>query len=409
MSEGDRVELAAGAPAGGAPIDGVQLEAPAPVEADTVMPDAAPIDGAQSEAPAPAEAASVEDAHPSQLASWQQTQEAAHDEPIFKDEYFRKKPKKHGREWKIVDSPAMFVPVADTHAHLDMLAEPALALARAAVHKVGFVEAMVDPAEDPATTFDRLDEWRLQAEVLMRSMSTRICGQGHNSLPRTRIAVGVHPHKAEQWDSQLEALLLRLMHDPRVSAVGEIGLDYHYDYSPRETQRSVFERQVRLAQEAELPVILHVREAFDDAFDIMQGVGWNDAGVLLHCYTSDEREIGRWADAGCYVAFGGAFTFKKLEGVRAAAREVPRNRLLTETDAPFMTPEPFRGATCEPAHVIFTAERMFNSLERDDAPGEVVFSGESDAQRRAFFTQTYQNAVALLDRPPTKWQGSEGA
>lgn len=346
---------------------------------------------------------------PEQKASWQQTQEAAQAEPVFKDEYFRKKPKKHGREWKIVDSPAMFVPVADTHAHLDMLAEPALALARAAVHKVGFVEAMVDPAEDPTTTFEKLDEWRLQAEVLMRSMSTRICGQGHNSLPRTRIAVGVHPHKAEQYDSELEALLLRLMHDPRVSAVGEIGLDYHYDYSPRDVQRSVFERQVRLAQEAEMPVILHVREAFDDAFDIMQGCGWNDAGVLLHCYTSDESEIGRWSDAGCYVAFGGAFTFKKLEGVRAAAREVPRDRLLTETDAPFMTPEPFRGASCEPAHVIFTAERMFNFLERDDAPGDVVFSGESDEQRRAFFTQTYQNAVALLDRPPTNWQDVKGA
>lgn len=336
--------------------------------------------------------------------SWEQTQENAQAEPVFKDEYFRKKPKKHGREWKIVDSPTMFVPVADTHAHLDMLADPALALARAAVHKVGFIEAMVDPAEDPSTTFDDLAEWRMQAEVLMRSMSTRICGQGHNSLPKVRIAVGVHPHKAKEWNAELEELQLRLMHDPRVSAVGEIGLDYHYDYSPRDVQVDVFEKQVRLAQAAGLPVVLHVREAFDDAFEVMELVGWNDAGVLLHCYTSDEAEVARWVDAGCHIAFGGAFTFKKLDGVRAAARAVPQDRLLMETDSPFMTPEPFRGAACEPAHVVFTAERMFSFLERDDAPGDVVFSGESDAQRRAFFTQTYENAVTLLDRQPTSWQ-----
>ena len=379
--------------------------------------------------------------------SWKQTQENALTEPIFRDEYFRKKPKKSGREWRIVDAPEMFVPIADTHAHLQMLADPALAIARSAVHKVRFIETMVDPAEPFASqeveseeddrieavssgnapavtdvfsrddhtsapiltdtgipTFDLLPGWRLEAEVLMRSMSTRICGQGHNSLPGIRIAVGVHPHNASKWSIGLEEFVIGLLHDRRVSAVGEIGLDYHYDYSPRDAQKDVFAVQLELAKQAGLPVILHVREAFDDAFEMMERTGWNDAGVLLHCYTSDSREIERWVKAGCYVAFGGAFTFKKSDELRKAAFEVPRDRLLTETDAPFMTPEPFRGIACEPGHVVFTAERMFNYLERDDAKSEVIFSDESDAKRRAFLTQTYENAIGLLDRPPTSWQ-----
>lgn len=329
--------------------------------------------------------------------------EAAREEPVFEDEYFRKKPKKHGREWTIVDAPETFVPVADTHAHLDMLPDPGLALARAAVHKVGFIETMVDPAND-IRAFDELDAWRLRGEVMMRHMATRICGQGHNTLPKTRIAVGVHPHEAKNFDEQEEAKLTRLLHDPRVSAVGEIGLDYHYDLSPRDVQREVFRAQVRIAREAGLPVILHVREAFDDAFETMDDEGWPEAGTLLHCYTSDGGEIARWVEAGCYIAFGGAFTFKKLADVREAAKAVPLDRLLTETDAPFMTPEPFRGMTCEPAHVVFTAERLYNYLQRDDAAAEVVYSDESDAARRAFFTQTFDNALRLLDQPPTDWQ-----
>ena len=335
--------------------------------------------------------------------TWRQTQESAMSEPVFEDEYFRKKPKKHGRDWPIVNAPEMFVPVADTHAHLDMLPDPGLALARAGVHKVGFLETMVDPVND-TSTFEKLPEWKLRGEVMMRHMSTRICGQGHNSLPKIRIAVGAHPHVAKSFDDAEEAKLVGLLHDERVSAVGEIGLDYHYDYSPRSVQQDVFRRQVRIAKEAGLPVILHVREAFDDAYTIMQSEGWPEAGTLLHCYTHDAEEIGRWTDAGCYVAFGGAFTFKKLSDIREAAKLVPMDRILTETDAPFMTPEPFRGTTCEPAHVIFTAERMYNYLMRDDAPPAVVYTGEEDDARRAFFTQTFQNALRILDQPPTDWQ-----
>lgn len=322
------------------------------------------------------------------------------DAPAFVDEYFRKKPKKHGREWKVVTAPCHLTPIADTHAHLDMLSDPALALARAGAHDVRFVEAMVDPlSEAGAAAFDQLPAWQHQAELYIRQMSTRICGQGWHPAPKVRIAVGVHPHEAKAWDARTRAEMLRLLHDERVSALGEIGLDYHYDHSPREVQRSVFAEQVQMAATAGLPTILHVREAFDDAFAIMEEIGFSDAGVLLHCYTSDEREIGRWVEAGCFVAFGGAFTFKKLESIRQAAALVPRDRLLLETDAPFMTPEPLRGTECEPAHVIWTAQRLVDYLLPQASPEE----------RQELLERTYRNALGLLDREPTSWQRAEHA
>ncbi|WP_165060395.1 TatD family hydrolase [Adlercreutzia sp. ZJ154] len=319
----------------------------------------------------------------------------SNEEPEFIDEYFRKKPKKHGREWKVVDAPYLFAPVADTHVHLDMLRNPALALARAGVHNVQFVEAVVDPlGSEGEITFSDLDGWIQQAQLYIRQMSTRICGQGWHSVPRVRISVGVHPHVAKDWCSAARANILTKLCDKRVSAVGEIGLDYHYDYSPRDVQRSVFAEQVQIANEAHLPVILHIREAFDDAYSIMQEIGWASAGTLLHCYTSDAQEIVRWVEAGCYVAFGGAFTFKKLDQIRQAAKLVPSDKLLLETDAPFMTPEPFRGIECEPAHTIWTAERVM----------EEVIPNSTDAQRRELLERIFENSTDLLDREPTEWQ-----
>lgn len=319
------------------------------------------------------------------------------DQPRFVDEYFRKKPKKHGREWPVVDAPVLFAPTADTHAHLDMLADPALAIARAAAHDVKFIECMVDPLSDEGVVaFSELDGWRIDAELLMRQMCTRICGQGWHSIPKIRLAVGVHPHEAKGWNESVCREMFELMKDERVSAVGEIGLDYHYDLSERETQKRVFRQQLAMADEASLPVILHIREAHDDAFEILNDTGWPKAGTLLHCYTSDSAEIARWVDAGCYIAFGGAFTFKKLEEVRLACALVPEDRLLMETDAPYMTPEPFRGTECEPAHVIWTADRILGYLMPD-----AQFQEKAD-----FLERVFRNAEELLNRPATEWQRS---
>lgn len=336
------------------------------------------------------------------------------DEPIFEDEYFRRKPRKGSGEWQIVDSPSTLVPIADTHAHLDMLADPALAIARAGVHDIEFIETMVDPlSERGLDTYELLDDWILRANVLIRHMSTRICGQGWNRVPKIRISVGVHPHEASRFDDAVMQRIVDASADERTSAIGEIGLDYHYDLSPRDVQKVVFAEQLRLACELDLPAVLHIREAFDDAWDIVGKVGLPSAGCVLHCYTSDADEVARWVDAGCYIAFGGALTFKSSDDIRAAARAVPLDRLLTETDSPYMAPVPFRGQNCEPAHTVWSAMALFSLLNTSD-PNDVsadalsnrylVYSSEEEASMRRFFTQTYDNALAVLDREPRPFQ-----
>lgn len=306
----------------------------------------------------------------------------------FRDEHFRQKGKKGALS--IVTAPHAFAPLADTHAHLQMLSDPGLCLARAGVHDVAFVEAIVDPAEDGASTFEHLDEWLSQAALDIRQMGSLCCGQAPYDVPKVRIAVGVHPHNADAYDDAMDARLAeRVAQDGRVSAIGEIGLDYHYDLSSRDAQKEAFRRQLAIAKEAGLPVALHVRDAHDDAFAMLDEEGFPEAGTLLHCYTLGPDELARWVEAGCYVAFGGALTFKRSEEVREAARTVPLDRLLTETDAPYMTPEPVRGNPCGPEHVAFTAERL----------AEVHgFDGDSD-ERRAFYQQLHANAQGLLDRP----------
>ena len=189
-------------------------------------------------------------------------------------------------------------------------------------------------------------------------------------MPRVRIAVGCHPHNAKYYDDGLEADLRRMLKDPRVAALGEIGLDYHYDFSPRDDQREAFRRQLRFPE----------------------------AGTLLHCFNLDWATLDPWVEAGCYVAFGGALTFKNADDTREAAARVPADRLLTETDAPYMTPEPMRGMTCLPDHVLFTAERLAEACGR--APG---------TQREEFLARLMDNARELLDRPATAWQKNKGA
>lgn len=319
------------------------------------------------------------------------------EEPIFEDALFRQK-RKHGA-WREIEAPEMEGPIADTHAHVQMLRDPALALARAGAHNVGFVECIVDPSEDGFGPFQALPGWLMEAAGALRRITGHCeCGVHEVvvAVPRVRIACGVHPHNAKLYTPELEAALRDHLADRRVSALGEIGLDYHYDLSPREAQQEVFRAQIRLAKETGLPICLHMREAHDDGFAILQEEGFPEAGTLLHCYNLDEAELRRWVDAGCFIAFGGPLTFKKADEVREAAKMVPLDRLLTETDAPYMTPEPLRGIACEPAHTIWTTDLM-----------AAVRGVETPEERTAFFEQLYANAVGLLDREPTEWQRAE--
>ena len=254
------------------------------------------------------------------------------------------------------------LPIADTHAHLGMLDDPGLALARAALAGVVLVATVADPSEDGRDTYESLDLW---LESAARTIEANGPGERSFGLPEVRIITGVHPHNAKNLTPQVEAELIRHLSDARTAAVGEIGLDYHYDHSPRDVQRSAFRRQLEIAVEFDLPAVVHLREAHEDGAAIMRDVGLPRAGCILHCYTLGPDPLGPFLQMGCAVSFAGPVSFKKADEIREAARVVPTDRILTETDCPFMAPEPFRGRTNEPALVVFTAARLAAAREEE--------------------------------------------
>ncbi|HEX2192080.1 MAG TPA: TatD family hydrolase [Acidimicrobiales bacterium] len=163
---------------------------------------------------------------------------------------------------------------------------------------------------------------------------------------RVWATVGLHPHDASHGVDGV----VRLLDAPEVVAVGECGLDYHYDHSPREAQREAFAAQVALAHERDLALVVHTREAWDDTFAILDGEGI-PGRTVFHCFTGGPEEARRVLDAGAYLSFSGIVTFKRADDVRQAAALTPLDRLLVETDAPFLTPEPHRGTPNAPALV----------------------------------------------------------
>ena len=171
-------------------------------------------------------------------------------------------------------------------------------------------------------------------------------------------AIGVHPHDAKLFDLVAERRLIYLAKkSSRVVAWGEIGLDYHYDHSPREVQRDVFRRQVAIARELNLPVIIHSREADDDTIAILRDElsGYSRAGVM-HCFGGSLQMAQQAIELGFFVSFAGNLTFKKADDLRAIAQKLPLDGLLIETDCPYLTPVPFRGKRNEPARVVETAK-----------------------------------------------------
>ncbi len=168
--------------------------------------------------------------------------------------------------------------------------------------------------------------------------------------------VGVHPHDAAKAAPATFDRLRALLRHPKVVAVGEVGLDYHYDFSPREVQREVFAEQLRLAAEAARPGVIHTREAWEDTLRLLLPAAAH--GGIMHCFTGGPEEARQALDLGFHLAFGGVLTFPKAEKVRDAARLVPDDRLLVETDAPYLAPVPHRGRRNEPAFLIETVRRL---------------------------------------------------
>jgi TatD DNase family protein len=180
--------------------------------------------------------------------------------------------------------------------------------------------------------------------------------------PEARVAVGVHPHQAHQFVSDpLEAARVvraQLSATPAARAVGEIGLDYHYDFSPRDVQRAVFRSQVRLARELALPVVIHTREADDDTVKILKEEGQGAVRGVFHCFTGDAALARAGLDLGFHLSAAGIVTFPKASELREVIRGVPIERLLTETDSPYLAPVPHRGKRNEPAHVVQVIETL---------------------------------------------------
>jgi TatD DNase family protein len=171
-------------------------------------------------------------------------------------------------------------------------------------------------------------------------------------------SVGVHPHDAKLYDDRAEETLINLVKSSRkVIAWGEIGLDFYYDHSPREVQRDVFKRQIRTARRLELPIIIHSREADDETVGILsEECSYPGFKGIMHCFGGTAEMARALMDIGFLISFAGNITFKKADNLRDAARVVPLEKLLIETDCPFLTPIPFRGKRNEPAYVAETAK-----------------------------------------------------
>jgi TatD DNase family protein len=186
--------------------------------------------------------------------------------------------------------------------------------------------------------------------------------------------IGVHPHDASKATPETFARLRELAAHPKVAAIGEIGLDYHYDFSPRDVQRAVFLKQLEIAAEAGKPVVIHSREAWADTMELLvsrplpDGRGsdtgseprpsGSDGYGIIHCFTGDPQQAREAVALGFHLAFGGVLTFPKAEAVREAARITPDDRLLLETDCPYLAPLPHRGQRNEPAFVVEVARRL---------------------------------------------------
>ena len=168
-------------------------------------------------------------------------------------------------------------------------------------------------------------------------------------------AIGIHPHSADAYSPEAEQKIRQLAKSKKVVAIGEIGLDFHYDFSARDVQEKVFAQQIRLAESLSLPVVVHSREATKETYEILAE---SNARGELHCFSGSAETAERYLAKGFYIAFGGSVTFKNAKKVVRAAQAVPLERLLIETDCPYLAPVPMRGGTNRPAYVRYVAEKL---------------------------------------------------
>jgi TatD DNase family protein len=242
-------------------------------------------------------------------------------------------------------------PLADTHCHLTQRQfdqDRVKVLARA---KEKGVNRILVPGLDLASS-------RQAVELAQR-------------YPEIYAAVGIHPHNAKDWGHGTKELLEELSRSPKVVAIGEIGLDYYRDLSPREIQRSVFQQQLDLALEMELPVVIHNRNAIEDLMVYLDiwcarlPLALKGKPGVLHANSADPANTRNVIDAGFYIGVAGPITYKKADALRQLTGELPRSRLLLETDAPYLTPHPKRGRRNEPSYLQLIAQACATLFETD--------------------------------------------
>ncbi|WP_338026058.1 TatD family hydrolase [Abyssisolibacter fermentans] len=197
------------------------------------------------------------------------------------------------------------------------------------------IELIINPGSDVAT-----------------SVKAVSLAQKHENI---YAAIGVHPHEVEDMEDETIELLRSLSKKDKVVAIGEIGLDYYYDNSPRELQKKWFREQIKLAKELDLPIIIHDRDAHQDTYDIIKELKDDSLRGVLHCYSGGVELAREFIKLGFYISFAGPITFKNAKVSKLVAKEIPLEKMLIETDSPYLTPHPHRGKRNEPLYVRFVA------------------------------------------------------
>jgi TatD DNase family protein len=228
--------------------------------------------------------------------------------------------------------------------------------------------------------------------VTTSAQAVAVARASAGGAPRAWASVGLHPHEAAEGADAVAALLERelAVGDGAVVAVGECGLDYYYEHSPRDAQRVAFAAQIALAHRHDLTLVIHARDAWSDLFDVLAAEGV-PARTVLHCFTGGVDEVERCLAADMFVSFSGIVTFKNAADVRAAAARCPLDRLLVETDSPFLAPVPYRGRTNEPSYLPYVGEAI--AAIKGCSPHEVM---ERSAAAAAFAFSTGNESHPVL-------------
>jgi TatD DNase family protein len=258
--------------------------------------------------------------------------------------------------------PTMPVPLIDSHCHLD--------------------EARFDADREQVIA-------RALAAGVTRMVTIGASGGVQANYDATAIAarhdgifatVGIHPHEASMVSPEVIEELGRLARAPKVVAIGETGLDYYYDHSPRPVQCEVFRQFIQLARMLRLPIVVHLRDAYEEALTILREESATEVGGVIHCFSGDRAQAKSFLDLAFDISFSGVVTFKNADELRAVVRMVPADRFLVETDAPYLAPIPYRGKRNEPAYVVHTAAAVAEA--RGQALEEIAAMSRTNTERR---------------------------